>query len=608
MLPIRSRCRLACVVLLFSTATAEPSTPRDRELLEGITTRLLDVAEPIPALDPPPLLRIAGTGLRVATLIRREGLRRRAVITINTDLMDHVVNGDADVLAFIVAHQLARIAHGQLLPETAENGPAEKPKPIGAKEEAQAEWSAAELLVRAGFSLRRALRGIARLQEIDKDAHSFDGLAVELPSWEKRLEVFDREQLPLAKQMSAWTAGAIFLATDQFQLAELCLERVTQEFPATSDAWIGLGYARLMLYLDRLTAEELREYGLNMVVSPGFLRRGAFEPLIRGKRPRVWLDAVEALHEGLRQNPKHVRAQATVGLAYLFHPRGRQLDRALEFLQPAADAAVKDRLVSRRERATILANLATARAANGQADKSHQSLAALEKLYPQNEPMPRDLISALAYRRADLLTVKKDRASRVQAVEQLAVFLRQANPLSTWWEMALAQYRRLCEAEGKEPVERAEWLRLEKQRLHPRSTIRFDPEPGFAWRDPTAEAVRKLGPARSVAVTRGTNVVRLTWKRGCLELLAAQAIFAVRLAAANSPAIVFDQHGKPRRLQIGMKVMDGNRVFAVDYQEWTFFDGELSFRFDPNLGLAIRGDNDRLSEIIVVSPSEPRGE
>lgn len=589
------------LIAVNGTCAATP----EQEMMETVTARLLDVVEPIPGYDDPPLCLKRGTGVRASIAIRTADGRKRVTISLSPDLLERVVRGDRDVLALIVGHQLAHLVLGHAVPEEAADGSIRRPKPLGSLEEEAAEWKAAELLVRAGFSLRRALRGVARFQEASPEAESFDGWAGGIASWEDRLARFDREQIPLAKQMSAWKTGAICLATEQFLLADMCFERVTEEFPACSDAWVGLGYAKLMRYFDGLALADLGESGVGMVVSRGFRRRIAdFEPPFRHKNVRLWLDAVEALNEGLRQNPERVRARAALGLAYLFHPRGPQLDRARELLQAAAEAAEKEVAFSRNERAEILFNLAVVLQALGDSDGSRKTIGSLESLYRGEDSMPLALRSALAYRRALLLSAAKRDDARSSAIDRWVDFLEQSDPISTWWELAFLNCEKLRRSEGKEPLERSRLYRQAVE-LYRRPALRFEPDPGLVLGGPVDGAIRKRGRPRTATAVRNTNLARLTWEEEGLEVLAADAIFAIRFTKEKSPSILLGDPKKLEFLRVGMKATECARVLGTNSYDWMLIDSELSFRFYPERGIAVRIEKDRIVEIAIVPVAVP---
>lgn len=595
-------CRRAALAAVLAVAALAPAQLRaadpDRALLDRVSARLLDVAGPLPALDDPSEFRIADNGLLLSTIISTERGRTHAVVTVGRPFFEKIVRGDPDVLAFALGHQIARLIHKHPLP-TGPAEPAAKWMPPGAKEEADAEWTAGELVVRAGFSLRRGLRGVGRLRETDPAVNSFDGLAAKLPQWEKRMERFDREQLPLARLMSAWECGQVFLAAEQFVPAEVCLEQVTREFPACVDAWAGLGYARLMLYLDRLTPEEVADYRVDAVVSRGFRRRPApFQPPVAGKNPRLWFDAAEALHEALRQSPGHARARAALGLAHLFHPRDGKPTEAAELLAAALAAAQADPAVSSRERGEILLNHAAALRVAGRAKEARAALGELRRLFAAG-PMPADVGDALIFHEASFAAESDEPRPAARAAALFAEYLLRADPRSAWWDVAYARYARLCRDANVVPESRE---RLWKQAVaaNPVARARVEPDAGVVPGRATAAALRGFGPVRAIVAARGTDVVRLVRDRCGAELLAADVVFAVRLLGAGAPDAVIDASCGEVRLRIGLAAVELDRLAGVHYHDWTYLDAGTSLRFYPAAGLAVRVVNGRVAEFVVV--------
>jgi hypothetical protein len=405
------------------------------------------------------------------------------------------------------------------------------------------------------------------------------------------------EKAPAWRETSAFRDGAVFLATEQYELAERCFERVVKEFPGCHEAWTGLGYARLMLYCDRLTPEEVREYGVGPVLTGGFCRRiAAQEPLVRGRKSKLWWAAVEALNEGLRQKPNRMQARAALGLAYLFHPDGKDTDRALELLQGAADAA-KKQAADRTCRAVLLLNLGAAWLAAGAAAKGLKLLDEAEALGKDGPP---SLAAALRYHRGMALAAAEDRAARERALDLLEAYLKGDNPLSVWWPLAYERYARLCAALGREPADREALRRPPVGRLRPAAGVRLASGQELAAGDEVAGITKKLGAVRPTVVVRGTNLARWRFDKHPLELLVTDRVLAVCLVRPGAPPLTLGGKGSAGKPRVGMTRTELDRLLGREYRTCELPEAGLLYRFYPEQGIAVRLVKGKATELIVV--------
>src|SRR5262249_21987441 len=134
------------LLLCLAPVPASPSGKDvDRERLDRVASRLLDVTAPAPGFAWPPVLTVAGPG-GTQPLLRREGAKKRPVIRVAPAFLAQVVRGDEDVLALALAEALGHVVLGHALPE-------EGQAPVvgySAAERAHACLKGAELLLRAG--------------------------------------------------------------------------------------------------------------------------------------------------------------------------------------------------------------------------------------------------------------------------------------------------------------------------------------------------------------------------------------------------------------------------------------------------------------------------
>ena len=127
-----------------------------------------------------------------------------------------------------------------------------------------------------------------------------------------------------------------FLLFEQYPLAARCFGQITREMPGCYEAWANLGYTKLMMYCDKLSPEDLQNYDIGYLVTGGFYREA--QSLERGIDEQLWYDAFGALREAVRLKPDAVLPKATMAIAYLVHPKGKDVGGAEQLFQEVLTA------------------------------------------------------------------------------------------------------------------------------------------------------------------------------------------------------------------------------------------------------------------------------
>src|SRR5262249_42544661 len=148
-------------------------------------------------------------------------------------------DGAEDRLAFMLGHELSHILLGHVkAPARGETRLVKNA--FTRQQEIDADIMGMELALKAGYSLKRGRSSIERMMKLGLNYSSFEGLAVDHPSWKDRLSHLDREQTRLWRSMSAFENGFFFLGAEQYAAAEQCFAAVTREFPESYEAWANL--------------------------------------------------------------------------------------------------------------------------------------------------------------------------------------------------------------------------------------------------------------------------------------------------------------------------------------------------------------------------------
>ena len=251
--------------------------------------------------------------------------------------------------------------------------------------------------------------------------------------------------------MSAFQNGHAFLELEQYTSAQQCFKGVTAEFPDCYEAWANLGYARLMQYCDGLDHDDVNRYGIGQIVTGGFyVRPDSLEAKVRGIDEKLWGDAVKALEKSLSLKADLVLPRASLGIAFLLHPEGKNVKMARKWFAEAIDHLAKDPELKRNplSMAALLVNSGVADLAAGdavEADKKFRS--ATDIVHTQRfTATVRSMESAIVFNRALVMGNSKEADAKERARRLLETYLEFNAPDTAWWEIAYGKYAKL----GKE--------------------------------------------------------------------------------------------------------------------------------------------------------------
>jgi tetratricopeptide (TPR) repeat protein len=454
-----------------------------------------------------------------------------------------------------------------------------------------------------------------KMIDLKLNQSSFEGLSATHPPWQERIRLTDKEQAKLWKAMAAFHDGAVFLMTEQFILAERCFERVTREFPDCYEAWANLGYAKLMMYCDALDTPDLRRFDVGHLVLGGFyLRPKSLGPELRGVDEDLWFAAVGALRESLRLKPDQALAKANLGLAYLLRPAGKDVGKATQFLDEAAELAARDESLDPMVRVALLINGGVAEMAGG---REKEVLAKFEKaeqlakkaVATARTPSPK-VSGALLYNRALMLAGAKDDKSQRQALDMLEKYLRTTSPASAWWPLAYARYTRLCKTLELAPRSEKELQKSAPGTPRLVASVKLPSGTVVGLTEPLEAVVKQLGKGTAVPVMADTNLHRVHYPDHGIDLIVTDNVLAIYLLGPKAPALPLRGKGlgeKGPELKVGMtKAALEAALGEEDYEFIELERRDVNYRFYRRVGLAVRLTQNRVSEMVIVQFPERR--
>jgi tetratricopeptide (TPR) repeat protein len=534
----------------------------------------------------------------------------RPAVHISEGLVSQIVQGDPDVLALILGHELGHILLGHPSCAAIKDRASFLEMAISRDQEYAADAKGYELALAAGYSVRRGLRGLRRLDEISHYS-SYEALTADHPSWTDRLARLDKEQAPLWRSMSAFNDGVSFLATENYQLAAECFRSVAREFPQAADVKGDLGYALLMEYIDQLSDEDMQALGIGQIATGSFYGESLYlKSKVRGRDAALWSEAVQILKSAEEQDPKLSLVKANLGLAYLVQPTGSDAQQALSYLVPAVNLLKGDSGLHSAYGVpaahAVINNAAIAYLAAG--DREH-AVGLLQFLWSDRGQITNEQLlmqaAALFYNTGSILSTSQDPKERSAASEILLQYLRVETPSSLWWRRAYVSYSKVCPESSNACVEEAQ---LRKSNHVPlRTTVAVDLGDAKTVRieEPFQDAVRSLGRSVFAGAVPGSGVQRTHFPQYPLDVLSSDVVLAIILNGSSAPGLHLRRvgiGGGADSLRVGMTVEQVEKVLADQpYRYEGLVDSWKPYRFYLGVGIALRlGSQETVDEIVVV--------
>jgi tetratricopeptide (TPR) repeat protein len=535
----------------------------------------------------------------------------RPVVMITQGFMDKVIQGDENSLAVIMGHELAHLTKDHVTGDR-KGDTGVLFLAFGRDDEIEADLNGLRYAIASGYPYKKGVAKAFREMRTKTNYSSFEGLSTTHPTWEERLIFLDREQAKLWSAMTAFQNGFVFLEMEQYLSAQQCFKAVVAEFPDCHEGWANLGYARLMQYCDGLDYDDLKRYDIGQIVTGGFYSRpDSLESKVRGIDEKLWKDAVSALNKSLAGNVDLVLPRASLGVAYLVHPEGRDVKKAKKFFAEALAHLEKDPALKKNTQglAALLINSGVADLAGGDAKEAERKFTAADDLTLRLPPtgVARSMDGAIVFNQAMLLARSSVPEEKHKACTMLESYLVRNAPTSAWWPLAYSRYAKLGKDLDAKVRTRVSFLQKAKpQDLRIVTSVSVGKET-ITLSDPALDAVKRLGEDASdpIPLFPGSKIVRWRFPDRGIDLLAKDKILAIFLTNAKAPPVTLRQigvAGDSETLKVGMSESAAKHVLKdqrSDRNLRTIADAKISYHFYPEIGLAIRYANARVEEIAI---------
>lgn len=641
-----ARFAILCSIIAHGGVTGhlgadEPSLD-DRAILVKVAAKFFEVAPPVEGWAWPPLVGIVDTnvvnafaGVQViedgdkptvknhpviywvdvpfSPVLSEESVenvkRPQPYMIFHQAFFDRIVKGREIYLAETFGHELGHI----LLRHVDNYGSGDAPLVSFAKtrqEEAAADLLGMKLALKADYPYEDLIKAVQAWRAEGNQSSSIKALGESHPGWTDRATLIDEKQSKLWSSISSFENGVYFLMAENYTLAERCFSQVAKEFPRCYEAWANRGYCRLMRYCDGLEPDDLKELALNHVVVGGFYQRaGSIES--RGVNEELWFDAVGDLRESLRLKPDLILPKANLALAYLVHPNGKQLGKAVELFEQVTEALKQEKNqeeISPLDKVALLVNAGVTEFANGDAKAAHQFFEKARSFYlsTMKSPPSGPIQSAMLYSQAFQMANSSESADRQMAKQQFEEYLKTTSSAVAWWSLAYDQYQQLCQTEHIEPKAKNILAQPLNLRFRPVVSLKLGDAATIALNDPVESLTEKIGEGVKSTVVRRTNIHRRKYEDSGVELLCSDRLLAIRIRHAKSPPLVLQASGpggETLEVQIGMPFSELSTLLAGEGTAWDRRYGTqdtIVYHYFTRLGFGVRLDEDNnVLEIII---------
>jgi predicted Ser/Thr protein kinase len=523
--------------------------------------------------------------------------------------MRQIVQGDEEILAAIMGHELAHITKGHIdVPRAREAGVALAA--YSRDQEIQADLEGVKIALSAGYSYSKqaGVRSAFRERKLLGDFSNFEGLKANHPSWNDRLKFLDSDQSQLWTAMAAFRNGYYFLSVEQYQTAANCFKAVTDEFPRCPEAWANLGYARLMQYCDNLDADDVRKLGIGEVVGGCFYKQPG--PAVRvgprGNDEKLWRSAVDVIEKALRLNDELGLAHGNLGLAHLVHADDHQKENLPKALEAFRHAMAKhDAQVDAHAYAALVVNCGVACLADGDLLEAEKLFLAASKSLRIANAKPRLYIDdALLYNIA-LLRDRRDRDDdKNAAFAALERYLQSTGVETLWRPLAYERYLKLAGELGRKPKGHAALKpRGGGAAFRPVAQLSLSDGKTITLAQPAAAIIERLGPrkASAVPIFKHAKIKRYASVSPGVDVLADDNVLAVFLVDSSAPPVIVQKTGigaAKREVRVGMAESELAQILATAVSESRYVDNSsIAYTFYPELGLAVRVADGRVTEL-----------
>lgn len=571
-------------------------------LLNAVWDRLLAVVTaPAGLAWPPQLHLLTDSELQTLKMSPQDptafatSYKGTPLVCVNKALLNSIIEGNANRLAFVLGHELSHITLGHI--QHTRGGSTLLLMTVFTREkEIAADRDGIKLALAASYDFREAMSAPRRFIELGLEQPPL--WPSTHPSWTQRLALLDKKRASLWNSMGAFSNGVLFLTVEQYASAERCFASVVKAFPDCYEAHANLGYARLMEYCDLLSAEDVARFEIGHIMIGGFYQRP--ESLIekgRGINAELWKQAVEALEEALRLKPDLSLAKASLGIAYLVRPEGKDVQKARHYLEQAA--ATRDSTLSAVSRATVLVNLSVADLASGKADLSDRHLKEAYRL-AGNVAFVR---AAIFYNYAQELLQSGRANQKRDASDALYKYLKIASPASIWWKLGMESYSKLCGESGMKCETEQQIRASATQELRPLPPVEVRQGIQVQLGDSIEEVRRRLGAATSIPIAREAKLNRYRYPKHGIDVIGTDQVIAIALSGQAAPTIKLQTRGpggQSKTLRVGMTQAQVAQVLGPTSFSATVFNAATAYRFYPQVGLAARWVQGRVAEWLVV--------
>jgi tetratricopeptide (TPR) repeat protein len=332
---------------------------------------------------------------------------------------------------------------------------------------------------------------------------------------------------------------------------------------------------------------------------------------VRGIDEKLWKDAVSALNKSLLINPDLVLPRASLGVAYLVHPEGRDVKKAKKWFTEAEEHLKKDPALKTNKQAlaALLVNAGVADLAAGDVKEAGRKFLKAEDItinLPFNSTIS-SMENSVFYNRALVLARSAESEDKTKACKMLESYLMRTPQNSAWWAQAYTRYAKLGKDMGIKTMARTKFLRQPPPQQFRTVTSVAVGKQVITLAEPTEEAVSRLGKDSGDPQPLFPDAKIMRWRfadKG-IDVLTKDKVLAIFLTNDKAPAVRLQQRGvggDADELKVGMSESAAKAMLKDQFTDSArrgIADSKIAYHFYPEVGIAVRYEKSRVEEIAI---------
>lgn len=584
--------------------TAQNLMAGDKEFIDSIFQKLIvKIPQPESYNNWPPSIVISNENIFNAYLQNNNNNGKKLTnIIITQKLVNEIVKSNPSRLAFILGHELAHITENhknlQSSGKLAQNS-------FSRKQELEADIIGLQYALQSGFLYREAINTLTLLKGMD-DVCSFEGISKDHPTFTARLKNLDSSNKNLWQSMDAYDKGVYFLGLVDYDKAEACFKDVLSQFENCYEAWLNLGYIKLMKYIASLPPDDIKKLNTGHFVS-GMYYSTSGSLISKGLRNNdydPWIDAITDIKFALKLNKKLSLGYANLGLAYLVHPSlTPDYEKAIENFDLANTYSKEDESISEQALIALRINSILATIRITKPDDIEQEFEKIANSFIENDKIDlnfsNELSNIITFNKAFAMMDDDIKIRKTKAKDYFELYLKNTSKSDIWCRIATDYYRNM-----NVKIDNTISCKTVKETIRPIIEIEYE-----KTRLKLGEDIYSLNSFLSTSGFTKTDILNKFQLHSYIapnnqfEIIGDIQILGFIIKSNNGPSVnLINKVGNVVQLSTGAKFSEFNKLINCQecYYQTSILDKKRKYIYYPDLNIALKVNNKNvITEIFI---------